>query len=183
MIDNWQHQWDGTNWGGERGTGKYSPPSNPDGVVITVGGNIGHGAVGSQGVSLAIIGEGAGTYWNTGGGFGFEGINAGIGVSLLWKNSLAEKRYGTNLPLQDISGTGMQYGGSFEAGIAFGGSYSYNTTSDNLLRPATYNAIGANVGIGTAGLSIPFGGSAQVTVSQPLLMVDKNGFYLGKGRN
>ncbi len=183
VIDNWQHQWDGTNWGGERGTGKYTPPGNPDGVVITVGGNVGHGAVGSQGVSLAITGEGAGTYWNTGGGAGSEGINAGISVSFLYKNANAERLYGSNpLPLQDISGTGMQYGGSVGEGISVGGSYSYNTNaSDNMLRPATYNSVGVNVGIGVA--SAPITGSAQITVSQPLLMVDKNGFYLGKGRN
>lgn len=159
------------------------PPGNPDGVVITVGGNVGHGAVGSQGVSLAITGEGAGTYWNTGGGAGSEGINAGISVSFLYKNANAERLYGSNpLPLQDISGTGMQYGGSVGEGISVGGSYSYNTNaSDNMLRPATYNSVGVNVGIGVA--SAPITGSAQITVSQPLLMVDKNGFYLGKGRN
>ncbi len=182
VIHNWQHQWDGTNWGGEKGTDKYSPPGTPDGVTISIGGNIGHGAVGRQGVSLSLTGEGAITHWVTGGGPGSEGLSGAVSIAFLYKTEIGQLKYkAVPLPLQDISGSGIQVSGSADLGLSFGGSYGYNLKpSNNSLAAYTYRSVGISAGVGIAGA--PLTGSYQVSVAIPIVGVDKYGFYLGSGR-
>jgi hypothetical protein len=92
---------------------------------------------------------------------------------LLFKTDQQNK----SLPLQDISGTGIQADGG--VGI-FTGGVVMNTVNAKSLTPSSYVGITGGVSASTAQVS----GSVQVTNSQPLLMYDfLKGFYLGKGKD
>ena len=160
--------WDVESWGYRMESSAKS--SRISGVTLSVGGATGHGAVGSQGLSLTITGKEVGLFYNSGGGAGSEGMWLSVSASVIVQTKNAVNYY-NSIPIKDFSGNGRSANIAVSAFkfASVGGAYSDNKNINDSKSPITYRTYGPQLGIGVPGTSTPLSGSVQVTYSKPLI--------------